>query len=190
MIKLGVLADTHVPDRSRRLDPRISQIFRSANVQAILHAGDVCTRAVLDQLGQVAPVHAVRGNRDLYALGRLPKDRQLIFGGVRITLTHGHGPLLRYIIDRVDYILRGYRTELFQPRLLAEYPDAQVIVFGHTHRPYNHLVNGCLLFNPGSPHCPEGKGNTPSIGLLTIEAGGEVYGELVSLDSQVAIKPA
>lgn len=190
MLTLGVVADTHVPDRARRLDPRIGEIFRSAEVQAILHAGDISTPRVLDQLREIAPVRAVRGNRDLYALRELPYASQLSFGGVQCILTHGHGSWLRYLIDRVDYVFRGYRIELFQPRLLAEFPDAQVIVFGHTHRPYNHLVDKCLLFNPGSPHCPDGKGTAPSVGLLHIKAGGEVYGEILSLDTRLAIMAA
>lgn len=188
MITLGVIADTHIPDRARRLDPGISEIFRTAGVQAILHAGDVSTPGVLDQLRQIAPVHAVRGNRDVFALRELPQCSLLSFAEVRIALSHGHGSWLRYLVDRVDYVLRGYRIELFQPRLLKEFPDTNVIVFGHTHRPYNHRENGVLLFNPGSPHCPDGKGTAPSVGLLSIQTRGEVYGEIVSLDTRSAIR--
>jgi len=190
MITLGVLADTHIPDRARRLDPRVGEIFLSAGVQAILHAGDVSTPAVLEHLRQVAPVHAVRGNRDMLALRGLAYENHLTYGEVRLVLSHGHGPWWRYLIDRVDYLVRGYRTDLFQPRLLAEYPDAAVIVFGHTHRPYNQWVNGILLFNPGSPHCPEGDGNAPSVGLLHINTGSEVFGEVISLDTGKAFTPA
>ena len=64
MITLGVVADTHVPDRARQINPDLLRVLRQAQVQAILHAGDVCSQVVLDQLGQIAPVYAVRGNRD------------------------------------------------------------------------------------------------------------------------------
>jgi predicted phosphodiesterase len=61
------------------------------------------------------------------------------------------------------------------------FPNAAAIVFGHTHRPLNQKVSGKLLFNPGSPHCPDKKDIAPSVGLLHIHAGGEVDGEIVPL---------
>ena len=188
MTVLGVVADTHIPDRARRLDPRVGEIFRAAGVDLILHAGDISTGAVLQELGQIAPVHAVRGNRDWVALRHLPFSWRLSVAGIKLALNHGHGRWWRYLIHRLDYIARGYRLGLFEPYLLAEFPDARVIVFGHTHRPHNRWVDRCLLFNPGSPHCPEGKIKTPSVGLLRISAGGEVRGEIVSLESGSILK--
>ena len=64
MIRLGVISDTHIPDRARRLNERVIPVFREAGVSAILHAGDVSTPRVLKQLEEVAPVYATRGNRD------------------------------------------------------------------------------------------------------------------------------
>ena len=183
MTVLGVIADTHIPDRARRLDPRVGEIFRQAGVEAILHAGDVSTAVVLQEISQIAPVHAVRGNRDWVALRHLPFAMRLSFGEIKVALSHGHGPWWKYLLNRMDYILRGYRLELFEPHLLAEFFDVDVIVFGHTHRPYNRWVDGRLLFNPGSPHCPEGEKNTPSVGLLRITAGGGVSGEILSLET-------
>jgi hypothetical protein len=182
MLTLGVIADTHIPDRARSLDPRVLPIFEAAGVAAILHAGDISTPRVLAQLGEVAPVHAVRGNRDWLALPGLPFHQELTVEGVRIGLTHGHGRFVNYIVDRVDYITRGYRLEMFRPRLVAAFPHAQAIVFGHTHRPLNHLSDGVLLFNPGSPHFPDLKSTAPSVGLLHIQAGGGVRGEIIELD--------
>ena len=182
MTTLGVIADTHIPDRARSLNPRVLQIFEQAGVEAILHAGDVSVSGVLEQLGSVAPVHAVRGNRDWVALKKLPADVQLNFDGVIVGLTHGHGRVWNYFIDRVKYILGGYRLEMFQPRLLAAFPQANVIVFGHTHRPLNLLVNGKLLFNPGSAHFQDVKDTSPSVGLLHLYRGGSAEGEFIWLD--------
>jgi hypothetical protein len=180
MVTIGVISDTHIPDRARGLNPRVIPIFQQARVDAILHAGDVSTSRVLKELGRVAPVHAVRGNRDWVALRRLPSSLRLTFDGVEIGLAHGHGRWWNYLIDRVDYDLRGYRLELFQPRLLETFPDVQAIVFGHIHRPINHRVDGVLLFNPGSPHFPDEENIPPSIGLLHIQAGA-VEGEIINL---------
>lgn len=182
MLTLGVIADTHVPDRARNLDQRALDVFQASGVQEILHAGDVSTPRVLAQLEEVAPVHAVRGNRDWLALPHLPYYSLLTFAGVKIGLTHGHGRWWNYILDRVDYILGGYRLEMFQPRLLGAFPDARVIVFGHTHRPLIHWEDGVMLFNPGSPHFPDIKSTTPSVGLLYIRTGGDVAGEIIYLD--------
>ena len=158
-------------------------MFRSARVETILHAGDVSIPSVLAQLEEIAPVHAVRGNRDWVALGHLPAACRLNVAGVEIGMSHGHGQPLNYLIDRMDYMLRGYRLGIFKPRLLAAFPQAKVIVFGHTHRPLNHWEDGVLLFNPGSPHFPDRKDITPSVGILHISAEGEVEGELCPLES-------
>jgi len=180
-IVIGVIADTHVPDRKDALDPRILHIFEDACVAAILHAGDISTPVVLHQLDQIAPVYAVRGNRDWVALRHLPSYSELTFGSVRVGLTHGHGPIWDYLRDRIDYIVRGYRLELFQSRLLEAFPEADVIVFGHTHRPLNMRTQGKLLFNPGSAHIPDRPYITPSVGLLTITTAGDVVGEVIEL---------
>jgi len=158
MITLGVLSDTHIPDRAQHLHPQIIPIFKQAGVQTILHAGDISTPAVLTELRQVGTVYAVRGNRDWFSLRDLPDTQALIIAGVPIILTHGHGGWLEYV------------------------RDTRVIVFGHTHTALNLWVDGQLFFNPGSPHFPEDKNAAPSLGLLHIEAGGRVAGELIQLE--------
>jgi putative phosphoesterase len=182
MITLGILADTHIPDRAPRLHPQIIPIFTQARVKAILHAGDVSTPAVLEELRQVAPVHAVRGNRDWFMLRNLPDTIFLEYGGVPIVLTHGHGSLREYLIDKYRFMQEGYRLERYQHRLQAAFPEARVIVFGHTHNALNQWANGQLLFNPGSPHFPGNVIKAPSLGLLHIEAGEIASSELISLE--------
>lgn len=182
MIKLGVISDTHIPDRARRLNERVIPIFQKAGVSVILHAGDVSTPRVLRELENVAPVYATRGNRDWLLLRYLPPTIQLNFNGVTIGLTHGHGGLRNYLVSRVKYMLGGYRIELFKPRLLETFPKARVIIFGHTHRILNQWSNGQLLFNPGSCQVPDLNITPPSVGLLTIYQSGVVEGEIVMLE--------
>jgi hypothetical protein len=181
MLTLGVIADTHVPDRRRSLDPHILELLRSRNPQAILHAGDISAPFVLEELAKIAPVYAVRGNRDWLWLRELPSHRILEFAGVRIALTHGHGGWLRYLLDRPYFTLQGYHHERLAPRLLRKFPQVKAIVFGHGHQPLNRWIDGQLLFNPGSPHFPENKNLAPSLGILTIQNGGEVSGEILNL---------
>ncbi len=184
MVTLGVIADTHVPDKSPRLHPRILEIFRAAGVQAILHAGDISTPGVLAQLEQLAPVYAVKGNRDWVYLNHLPLQRTLTFAGVKVGLAHGHGGFWRYFQGKVQYLRQGYQIENFVRPLMADFLEVQVVVFGHTHRAVNlqkwSPLDGVLVFNPGAACCADQKENIePSVGLLRIEDGGRLAGEVI-----------
>jgi len=181
VITLGVIADTHVPDRARRLNPGALSIFEQAGVQAILHAGDVCVPSVLAQLEEIAPTYAVRGNRDWVRLGHLPRECLLEFGGVNVALAHGHGDLAHYLADKVWHVLEGLQRERYWRRLIKSFPTARVIVFGHVHMSMNMWLDGRLLFNPGSACCPHYKQSAPSVGLVHIHTGGKVEGEIVNL---------
>lgn len=181
MLTLGVISDTHIPDRAKKLDPAARRIFQRAGVAAILHAGDVSYPRVLHQLEEIAPVYAVRGNRDWLALRTLPREIRLEFEGVRVGMAHGEGRIWNYLFDRVMYFLRGMRLEVYERRLLAAFPDEDVIVYGHTHRPVNRRVEGRLIFNPGSVHCPD-EVEIPSVGLLHINGRNGVEGEIVYLN--------
>lgn len=175
---VGLLADTHVPDRVRQLNPQILEVFAGQGVDLILHAGDVSVPGVIVELETVSPVIAVRGNRDWLALPDLPLVRELDLAGVRVSLTHGHGRWWNYLVERLDYMIRGYRIEVFRDRLQAEFPLSRVVIFGHTHRPLVQWVGEQLILNPGSCHCPDVKDIAPSIGILKIYPGGELQASL------------
>ncbi len=178
---LGVLSDTHIPDRVRGLRPEVLTIFKHAGVGAILHAGDVCTPAVLDQLAQVAPVHAVRGNRDIYLLRDLPLELMLEFEGVKIGMMHGHGGWQLYLLDKLHWIALGVQEERYRRRAMATFAEAKLIIFGHLHRPVNIWVDGKLLFNPGSASVPDKSYGPASVGLVYLEEGKVVKAEIVRL---------
>ena len=180
MITIGVIADTHIPDRARALTPAVLDVFTEANVAAILHAGDISSPNVLQELETISPVYAVKGNRDWLLLRRLPFISILEFNGVKIGLTHGHGRLGKYLLDRLYYSIRGYNHEHIIPWLLHTFPDTDVIVFGHGHIPLNSTIERKLLFNPGSPHVPK-TGLSPTIGLLHIQHDVQVSGEIIEL---------
>lgn len=181
MITLGILADTHIPDRVRKLDLKVLSIFRRAGVQAILHAGDVSIPGVLEQLGELAPVYAVQGNRDWVRLGSLPRSINLTFGGVQIGMTHGHGTWRNYMVDKAYYAVEGLQPDRYLRRLLAAFPSARVIIFGHLHLPLNAWFGNQLLFNPGSACCPGKKHPFRSIGLLYIDEKSAVEAEIIHL---------
>ncbi len=181
MTILGVLADTHIPDRVPELDERLLQRFTDAGVSAILHAGDVSVPRVLRQLEQIAPVFAVKGNRDIFALRQLPMQVRLNIEGFSIGMAHGHGSFSLYVLDRLHRDVYGRLVERYLRRMLQAFPDADVIVFGHLHVPGNFHMEGKLLFNPGSASYPWPRSELATFGLLYLEQGLAPRGEIIEL---------
>jgi putative phosphoesterase len=183
-LTLGVVADTHVPDRAAALNPGVLPVFRNAEVRAILHAGDVSTPDILEILGTVAPVHAVRGNMDVWRLRSLPLDASLEFGAVTVGLLHGHGSFLTYLGVRLWATLQGgLPNHFYLKRVRQALPESDVLVFGHLHQPLNIWDNERLLFNPGSANRQLQPDLPPSVGLLHIHPEGQVRSEIIFLRS-------
>ncbi|MGN6174272.1 MAG: metallophosphoesterase family protein [Streptosporangiaceae bacterium] len=160
-MKIVVLADTHAPRRWRTCPPRVAGHLRG--VDLILHAGDVCTAGVLDELAAYAPVRAVRCNNDgldVAAWGA-PDTLEADLGGVRLAMVHDSGPS------------RGRAA-----RLRRRFPHADLVVFGHSHIPVNQAMDGQQIFNPGSPtdrrRQPHG-----TLGVLDVDGGRLVAAAIV-----------
>lgn len=181
MTILGVLADTHIPDRAAVLDRQVIQSFKQANVSAILHAGDVSVPRVLKELVGIAPVYAVRGNRDIFALRKLPMEMQINIDGFSIGLTHGHGTFSRYMIDKLHRQVQGRLVERYLRRVLQTFPQADVIVFGHLHVPCNMQILGKLIINPGSTSYPCPRSEPATFGLLHLEQGMAPRAEIIEI---------
>jgi uncharacterized protein len=166
MPTLGIITDTHVPQRLKTLPPHVFEVLRG--VDRILHAGDISSRRVLDQLAEIAPVDAVAGNADLFRHG-LPLTRVIEVDGRRIGLVHGHGGWSRYLRSKVRDRF-GYDEEHYLKMVHGSFGSVDAIVFGHTHRFYQAERSGILLFNPG-PIAPDFY-NTPGpqVGLLHVTA--------------------
>ena len=129
---VAVISDTHMPRGARRLP-----VERLRAADAILHAGDFMELGVLHELQALGkPVHAVRGNVDSHELiVRLPLQRTVQFGAVRIGMVHDAGP-------------KEGRLE----RMRRRFPDTHAVVFGHSHIPlHERAQDGFQIFNPGSP---------------------------------------
>ncbi len=133
-MRVGVVADTHLRRGwSRRLPAAALAELERADV--ILHAGDLVIPEVLDQLRALAPVHAVLGNNDTELVGALEEEVALDLEGVAVAMVHDSGP----------------RTGR-EARLRRRFPDADVVVFGHSHIPWDaEGLDGQRLLNPGSP---------------------------------------
>jgi putative phosphoesterase len=132
---VAIISDTHLPRGARRLPDDCVARLRAADL--ILHAGDISTVAVLREFEALGPpVAAVHGNVDEPALTELlPAERTVQADRARIALTHDAGP-------------KTGRLE----RLRARFPDADAVVFGHSHIPlHERALDGFQIFNPGSP---------------------------------------
>jgi len=160
--RIVVISDTH-----GRIDRAVLSVCAGAD--HIVHAGDVGARSVLDELARVAPLTAVRGNRDRDALGaELPAEAAGAAGGLRFVVAH----------KRRD--------------LKAGHPDPQaeglgMLVFGDSHRPelrYRGRAPGrvpVLWLNPGSASAPLAHDPRPSVALVVVR-DGEPFGSIVFLD--------
>ena len=153
MTHVVVLADTHIRrGSSRRLPDAAYAHLEDADL--VLHAGDVLVAEVLEELSGFAPVHAVLGNNDAELVGVLPETRLLDVGGVRIGMVHDSGPST----GRAG-------------RLRRRFPDADLVVFGHSHIPWDEEgLDGQLLFNPGSP-TERRRQPHPTLGTLDLDRG-------------------
>jgi putative phosphoesterase len=145
-MRIGVISDTH-----DHLDSKVFEMF--AGVDHILHGGDIGLPAIIMDLETIAPVTAVLGNNDSYTKFRETEVVQLAHRKF----------LLHHIVDAqcpADQIKR---------RIIREAPD--VVIFGHTHKPYCQTIGRTLYFNPGYAGKPRFALNR-SVGILHCDESG------------------
>jgi len=146
---IGLISDTHIPDHAKELPDQLKEVFRG--VDLILHAGDIYTPSVLDELQCLAPVLAAEGDDDPFVTAndsRVKKRHVLTVEGITIWLTH--------------------QKPLSQSLEYQEYCD--VIVFGHSHEASLENHGDILRVNPGSPTFPHYKYELGTVGLLTVNS--------------------
>jgi putative phosphoesterase len=162
-MRVAVLSDTHSPRFWKGCPPAVASRLSGADL--ILHAGDVCTVDVLDELARYAPVRVVRGNNDPpeVAAWGAPETLEMELEGLRVAMVHDSGPA----VGRAA-------------RLRRRFPAAELVVFGHSHIPMDRTEDGLRIFNPGSP---TDKRRQPygSLGELTILNGALARAEIIEL---------
>jgi putative phosphoesterase len=162
-VRLAIISDTHLPRRNRQLPQAC--LDRLSAADAILHAGDFVEASVLSELAAIGPpVHAVRGNVDAADLqARLPRTRIVEAAGARIAMVHDAGPAVGRLA-----------------RMRRRFPDADAVVFGHSHIPLHEEADGFAIFNPGSP-TERRRAPHHTMGVATIE-NNRVTFALLTLD--------
>lgn len=162
---IGLISDTHIPDRARQLPQNVADAF--SDVDLILHAGDLTSLDVIDKLETIAPVMAVQGNMDRANGINLPKAKVIEAEGLKIGIVHGE------VYPRADTQQLVY---------LAKELNVDILVSGHSHQPKIEKTNGVLLINPGSPIVPRLADRT--VMLLEIN-NKEVDVEIIKIGSPV-----
>lgn len=153
MITAGILSDTHLYHFTEEFRLRVQRIF--AHCQVIFHAGDVTSLPVLDAFGDKI-FHGVHGNMcDPSVQQRLPHHKSITLEGYRIGICHGAGA--RHNIEE---------------RVWSLFPDADCIIYGHTHQPVCEKKGGVLFINPGSFHGTGPYGAPPTYATLCIDTTG------------------
>ncbi|MBD3174466.1 MAG: YfcE family phosphodiesterase [Armatimonadia bacterium] len=151
-LRIGVISDTHIPSRTRRLPEKVVETFSGTDL--IIHAGDAVERGVIERLEEIAPTVVVEGNCERFAA---PKTRVVQTPCHAVGVAH-HPP------RRLD---AAFLTELF-----GEPVDA--VISGHTHRSSINWMDGILFMNPGSPMFPRDGFRS----VILLEAGDELLPEI------------
>ncbi|MFX0013143.1 MAG: metallophosphoesterase family protein [Promethearchaeota archaeon] len=135
---LGLISDTHIPSRQKKLPDSVRKQFIDSNVDLIVHAGDFEELSIVTPLEEIAPLKAVHGNMCHQTVkNRFPKREVFQVENLLIGITHGSGGSSGYF-----------------KRVLNEFsnvPHPNIIVSGHTHKPIAKFKDDILFINPGSP---------------------------------------
>jgi uncharacterized protein len=133
-VRLALISDTHMPRGDRRLPARCLEEIEASDL--LLHAGDFSSEQIFDELSRIGPpLHAVHGNVDSPQLReRLPDRVSMQLHGVTVAMVHDGGPAKGRL-----------------QRLRRQFPDADAVIFGHSHMPLHEQSEGFQIFNPGSP---------------------------------------
>ena len=162
---IGILSDTHIPWERKNVPEEVVEAFR--DVDLILHAGDIYSHSVLDDLEKIAPVLAARGDDD-YDTGpdsRVQEKHVLNMEGLIIWLIH-EGPYRPLTKQRISL--------WWQSRISPEhenYGRPDIIIAGHEHVAFVERFDGMLYINPGSPTYLNYRRGLGTIGLLNIVSG-------------------
>ena len=164
-MRVAVLSDTHAPRFWKRCPPAVAEHLR--DVDLILHAGDVCTVNVLEELSAYAPVRVVLGNNDGPDVAEwgAPETLELELEGLAVAMIHDSGPKTGRPL-----------------RMRRRFPRADLVIFGHSHIPMDVTSEGVRIFNPGSP---TDKRRQPygTLGRLEITDGTLITAEIIELRS-------
>ena len=160
-MKILIVSDTH---RYHKYYDKIFEI--EENIDLLIHLGDLEGGEYYIEQTAGCPVHMVAGNNDMFT--QLPMEKEFMLGNKRVFITHGH----------YYHVSAGYER-IWQE---AYRRKADIVMFGHIHRPVQQEKNGILLLNPGSISYPRQQGRQGTYMIMEINADNEVNVELKYID--------
>ena len=161
-MKICVLSDSHFEPKDSTF---VIDYLSKNKFDAIVHAGDIGDISFFNEIMNFASTYCVAGNCDSEYNHQYFGTRQTItFGKIKLGLIHGNQGQGDTPVEKLQKIFK--------------YDNVNVVVSGHTHLPFNQVVDGVLYFNPGSCSAKSAK---PSLGILTVD-GTEVTGEIIYLE--------
>lgn len=164
MRKIGILSDTHISSSNEAFEHNVLHAFRDCDT--VLHAGDIVDLSIFKSFTG-KELYAVHGNMCNHVTRMsLPEERAFVIDGYLFALCHGAGP--RHNIEE---------------RMFNRFPEADCIIYGHTHTPACHTIGTTLILNPGSFLGTGTYGSPGTYGLLVIDEHG-LHGSIHSLPQQ------
>ena len=160
-MRILVISDTH-----RKLENLEYLLKHIGPVDMLIHLGDVEGQELIIQDMVSCPFYVIAGNNDYFSV--LPREMELTIAGKKVLLTHGHRYLVSQGIERVteEAVARG----------------AEIVMFGHTHKPLVHVGSEVTALSPGSLSYPRQNGRKPSYLMITVDAAGKFHYQIHYID--------
>ena len=156
-MRILVISDTH-----RKNDNYLKVVEETGHLDMVIHCGDVEGSEYSICAGAGCPVEMVSGNNDFFS--ELPREKEIRLGKHRIFITHGHN----YYVSMNNEVLKQEARDR----------EADVVIYGHTHRPLIERNADILVMNPGSISYPRQEGKRPSYIIMEIPDKGEIQAEI------------
>ena len=153
-MKILIVSDTHGQEKNLE-----EVLEKESPIDALIHLGDLEGGEDFINTHVSCPAYLVSGNNDFFC--SLPREREITLGNSKVLLTHGH---YYYVSLGVEELRRQAASR-----------DYQVVMFGHTHKPYFETKDGVTILNPGSLSYPRQEGSRPSYMIMEIDEKGAAH---------------
>ncbi len=153
-MRILIVSDTH-----RQNENYLKVVKRCAPIDMIIHCGDIEGSEYVIQKAATCPVEMVMGNNDFFS--ELPREREFMLGDYRVFLTHGHN----YYVSMENVTIKNEALQR----------GADIVMYGHTHRPVIEYDNDVIAINPGSLTYPRQEGRKPSYIIMEIDRDGKAH---------------
>lgn len=184
-----IISDTHLP-RGGTLPEFLTGFFRDLEPDLILHCGDIYDLRLLSDLGSIAPVYAVRGNRDILMWFSLPPFIDLKVNGFRIHIEHGQGHIIEYSQKKLRIFWKRLRHKPWKydknTRVIPDFHSYDVCCAGHTHLLQIFQIDQTMIVNPGHLNLKTGtETDAPSFILMNLNKEHILFRQFIVRDDTI-----